>query len=104
MEWDEKITCSRESKFELVPKTGSNSLRSAKRVAKSMCLFVWCFCSPTLRFCMYNFWNMQIPRIVLVIYFMVMMTLAENLRSVYCDFDGFVAGCVCGCYFLSWGS
>ena len=38
---------------------------------------------------MYNFWNMQIPRIVLVIYFMVMLTLAKNLRSVYCDFDGF---------------
>ena len=27
-----------------------------------------------LRFCMYNFWNMQIPRIVLVIYFMVMLS------------------------------
>ena len=37
--------------------------------------------SFVLRFCVYNFWNMQIARSVLLIYFLVMLTLGRSVRQ-----------------------
>lgn len=51
-------------------------------------MFQFAICACHALFCMYNFWNMQIPRIVLVIYFMVML----NGLMLYTDFHYQVEG------------
>ncbi|CAK9108180.1 Elongation of very long chain fatty acids protein 7 (3-keto acyl-CoA synthase Elovl7) (ELOVL fatty acid elongase 7) (ELOVL FA elongase 7) (Very long chain 3-ketoacyl-CoA synthase 7) (Very long chain 3-oxoacyl-CoA synthase 7) [Durusdinium trenchii] len=51
-------------------------------------MFQFAICTCHALSCMYNFWNMQIPRVVLVIYFLVMM----NGLMLYTDFHHRVEG------------
>ncbi|CAK9002467.1 Elongation of very long chain fatty acids protein 7 [Durusdinium trenchii] len=51
-------------------------------------MFQFAICACHALSCMYNFWNMQIPKMVLVIYFVVMM----NGLVLYTDFHHQVEG------------